>query len=259
MTKYHCSYDVTRILLRVSTTLYTILLSQLNYNINTTLFFLSPPLRRLLSSEAKFFSQLPNRKLKKIFKQMVDHENEKPITVAPNPGDQILQDAMEPTNLFAKLRLNSFKSSAAGTATTYGDSSATKPMKRRSPSSCSSLQDPSMAATEPESEPRAKKPFFEKNELTNYGFSSISLPVSLRRCSSDPCTPPGTATGGGFPITSFQSPENANMMANPATPSSIRGSSSASGLPHQPPSLKRCVSDPTPSPASSEDTHSSKV
>ena len=110
-----------------------------------------------------------------------------------------------------------------------------------------------------------------RSHSSDHDFSSISLPVSLgtlanedpchvlRRYSSDPCNPSGAATRGGFPVTSFHSPEHANMAANPATLSSIRGSSSASGLPHQPPCLKRYISDSTPSPASSEETHSSKV
>ena len=201
---------------------------------------------------------------------MGDHQNEQPIIIARNQDNQILQD-----------------SASAGAAnicnhhapcTTFGYSGATNSMKRRSPSSCLSQQDPSMAVTEPESEPRAKKLFFEHDELTNNGFSSISLPMSpgmltnenpchlLRRCRSDPSNPPGAATGRGFPVTPFHSPEHANMAANPPTPASVRGFSSASGLPPLPPSLKRCVSDPTPSPSkslslssSSEDTHSSMV
>ncbi|KAK4274030.1 hypothetical protein QN277_017322 [Acacia crassicarpa] len=43
------------------------------------------------------------------------------------------------------------------------------------------------------------------------------------------------------------SPEHINGLANPATRSSMRGSTSAFGLPALPPNLKR--SDPTPSPA----------
>lgn len=39
------------------------------------------------------------------------------------------------------------------------------------------------------------------------------------------------------------------IVANPATPSYMRGSASASCLPPLPPSLKLCASDPTPSPA----------
>lgn len=51
-------------------------------------------------------------------------------------------------------------------------------VKRRSPSSCFSLQDPSTAATESYSEePRAKKTLFcEQEDLTLHGFSTISLP-----------------------------------------------------------------------------------
>ncbi|KAK7298207.1 hypothetical protein VNO77_46811 [Canavalia gladiata] len=45
------------------------------------------------------------------------------------------------------------------------------------------------------------------------------------------------------------SPVRINGVSNPATPSYMRGSASASGLPPRPESLKLCASDPTPSPA----------
>ncbi|KAI4356658.1 hypothetical protein L6164_000663 [Bauhinia variegata] len=181
-------------------------------------------------------------------------------------------DSIEPVNLFSLLRLNSFNSSPSTTiggcnhhlqhhqCATCG-CSGTNSMKRRSSSSGSCLQDPSMAAPESDSEPRAKK-FCEQEDSVLRGFSAISLPIGvgtfaptnekpcpvLRRCVSDTYRPL-SSTGVGFPTNSSHSPEHVKTepVANPATPSCMRGS----GLPPLPQSLKECISDPTPSPAKS--------
>ncbi|MED6195968.1 hypothetical protein PIB30_042846 [Stylosanthes scabra] len=113
---------------------------------------------------------------------------------------------------------------SAGAATSGSNNS----MKRRSPDTSSA-------------ERRAKKHFLDRDSLALQGFSSVSLPMSLasltgsssrgrpvlRRCVSDPTKPPTSAEGvaGGSPATA-----------------------TGNGLPPLPPSLRRTVSDVTPSP-----------
>ncbi|KAI4354713.1 hypothetical protein L6164_003558 [Bauhinia variegata] len=184
---------------------------------------------------------------------------------SPNTEEQ-RKDSLEPTDLFSLIRLKSFNSSPSTTTSgcdhlphhppcTSCGCFGTNHMKRRSCSSDYCFQDPSMAAPEP----KAKK-FCEQEDSALRGFSAISLPLEvgsfapanakplpvLRRCISDPYKPPAS-TATGFPTNSFHSPEHVKTasVASPVTPSSVEGST----LPPLPPSLQRCVSDPTPSPA----------
>ncbi|MED6187990.1 hypothetical protein PIB30_081722, partial [Stylosanthes scabra] len=154
-----------------------------------------------------------------------------------------LRDSLQPIDL-SSLRLNPPATAAGGcqfyhhhhhhhhpnqpctaATTTSGSNNS---MKRRSPDTSSA-------------ERRAKKHFLDRDSLALRGFSSVSLPMSLasltgnssrgrpvlRRCVSDPTKPPTSAEGvaGGSP---------AAAMGN--------------GLPPLPPSLRRTVSDVTPSP-----------
>ncbi|KAJ7955120.1 flocculation protein FLO11-like [Quillaja saponaria] len=209
------------------------------------------------------------------------------LVVTQNPEEEH-QDPLEPTNLFAMLRLNSFNSPTINGCDHPNPSNhlpctncgyfRSNSLKRRSPSSFSLVQDPSITinatTTDTNPEPKAKKPFFEQGDLTLCGFSVISLPNGLapsaathtqkpqscpvlRRCVSDPYNPPA-ANVVGFPMTQFQnsssglgSPENVKEGINPVTPPCVKGYASASSLPPLPPSLRRSVSDLTPSPAKS--------
>lgn len=176
----------------------------------------------------------------------------------PNPEE--LQDSVEPP--FASLCPNSFNCNNHQPCTACG-CSGSNPMKRRSPSSSSSFQDP-LDPGPSHSEPKPKRLFLEPDDLTLRGFSKVSLPVTLgpsppsqphpplRRCVSD--TSPANAFVAPFADASVfqvqnpnsnapQSPEPARTGVIPVTPPSN------TGLPPLPPSLCRSVSDPTPSPA----------
>ncbi|KAJ7980284.1 flocculation protein FLO11-like [Quillaja saponaria] len=194
------------------------------------------------------------------------------------------QEPLEPANLFAMLRLNSFSSNTINgcdnpnppnhpPCTTCGFSRSNS-LKRRSPSSSLFLQDPSTTinttTTDFDPEPKPKKHFFEQDDLTLRGFSVISLPTGslptgttqtqktqscpvLRRCVSDPYNPvtqcQNSSSGLDSLVISPQSPENVKACINPVTPPSVKSFSSASSLPPLPPTLRRSVSDLTPSPS----------
>ncbi|KAK7340476.1 hypothetical protein VNO77_21180 [Canavalia gladiata] len=134
--------------------------------------------------------------------------------------------AVEPTDLFSMMHLNNACLHRQPPCTT---AAANNSMKRRSPP-CSSSS----------GEPSAKKLFCDQEDLTLHGFSAIPLPLNLsplvnkknsfpvlRRCVSDPYHPPA-------PVSEHSTPPP-------------RGS----GLPPLPPSLRRSVSDLTPSPEQS--------
>ncbi|KAF5736693.1 hypothetical protein HS088_TW14G00843 [Tripterygium wilfordii] len=125
------------------------------------------------------------------------------------------------------------------------------PLKRRSPEPSTALV--TATAVTDSSEPIAKKLFQDQQQThsgqensTLPGFNKVSLPSVpvhfqessfpvLRRCASDPCNPPQSP------------PENSKIPGgNASTPSSYSAS-----LPPLPPSLRRSVSDPMPSPAKS--------
>ena len=139
-------------------------------------------------------------------------------------------------NRFAMLHLNGFNCHnyhQHQTCTTCGClCSTSNPMKRRSPSSSSSFQDP-LNAFSSDSEPKPKKLFQD--------------PV-LRRTVSDPDPFP---SGSGFQALNLNnslSPEQhprstGTVNVVPVTPSSNPG------LPPLPPTLRRTISDPNPSPA----------
>ncbi|XP_027351402.1 mitochondrial fission regulator 1 [Abrus precatorius] len=123
---------------------------------------------------------------------------------------------LEPTDLFSMMHLNNPSHHRHPPCTTVNNS-----MKRRSPPSSSSSGQPS-----------AKKLFCDQEDLILHGFSAIPIPLNLnslvsktpsfpvlRRCVSDPYTPP------------------------PPPPPQPRGS----GLPPLPPTLRRSVSDLSPS------------
>ncbi|KAL5167290.1 hypothetical protein HKD37_18G052037 [Glycine soja] len=150
------------------------------------------------------------------------------------------QEAVEPTDLFSMMHLTN-GNGCSNRQPPCSAATNNNPMKRRStPSSSSS------------GEPCAKKLFCDQEDLTLYGFSAVSIPLNinplvnkrgsfpvLRRCVSDPCTPPAP------------SPE-----PEQSTPPE-RGS----GLPPLPPRFQRSVSDlsvPSPDKAmsclSSEET-----
>ncbi|KAE8076144.1 hypothetical protein FH972_014809 [Carpinus fangiana] len=184
------------------------------------------------------------------------NSNNNQEVMQPNPED--LQDSVEPP--FALLRLNGFNSNNHHPCTTCG-CSGSNPMKRRSPSSSSSFQDP--LHPEPScSEPNPKRLYFEPDDLTLRGFSKLSLPTTpvssspLRRSVSGPpsanafVSPPMApfADASGFQVqnpnpNAPQSPEQARTGVIPVTPPSN------TGLPPLPPSLRRSASDPIPSPA----------
>jgi hypothetical protein len=168
-----------------------------------------------------------------------------------------LQDSGEPP--FALLRLNNHQ-----LCTSCGCSGSNPILKRRSPSSSSSFQDP-LHPDPFHSEPNPKRLFFEPDDLTLRGFSKVSLGPSppaqphspLRRCVSDPApatafvAPPMApfADASVFqvqnpnPNAPDHSPEHARTGVIPVTPPSN------TRLPPLPPSLCRSVSDPSPSPA----------
>ncbi|KAJ1443691.1 hypothetical protein SESBI_00288 [Sesbania bispinosa] len=124
---------------------------------------------------------------------------------------------VDPTDLLSMLHLSSSNARRHQPPCTAANNNSAK---RPSPSSSG--------------ERSAKKLFCDQEDLTLHGFSAISLPLSLgtlcsnkpvfRRCVSDPYNPPASEH---------------------ATPPMMRGS----GLPPLHPSLRRSVSDLTPSPA----------
>lgn len=197
----------------------------------------------------------------KIFPRMGLHDQEP--TDAHNPEEQQPQDySPEPTNLFSMLRLNSTNPSPSSAPAPAPVGGCDHLLHHPPCTACGCHGFNSMKRRSPESdvEPsRAKKPSCEQDDLTRRGgYTAIPLPLSLeslaaiqntksavpvlRRCISDPYTPPSAAVSGS-PATPHPSPEH--------IPSSTIGSpsTSASRLPPRPPSLKRCVSDPIPSPA----------
>ncbi|KAK4259758.1 hypothetical protein QN277_006058 [Acacia crassicarpa] len=169
------------------------------------------------------------------------------------PNERPQEDLTESASRFSMLHLNNANHSPSPTSSdiaaaaggsghlhhhppcTICGCQGFNPMKRRSPES------------ELESS-RPKKHSCEQEDQTQpSGYSAVSLPLSLenlaaihntrsalpvfRRCFSDPYTVPSAA---GAPSTPNTSPEN--------TPSTSR-------LPPRPPSLKRCVSDPSSNPS----------
>ncbi|KAM4127498.1 hypothetical protein ACJW30_02G094700 [Castanea mollissima] len=150
--------------------------------------------------------------------------------------DLLVNDQPPFDNRFAMLHLNGFNCHnyhQHQPCTTCGClCSASNPMKRRSPASSSSFQDP-LNTFSSDSEPKPKKLFQD--------------PV-LRRTVSDPDPFP---SGSGFQapnpnnsLSPEQHPRSTGTVnVIPATPSSNPG------LPPLPPTLRRSVSDPNPSPA----------
>ncbi|KAG2727753.1 hypothetical protein I3760_01G172500 [Carya illinoinensis] len=203
--------------------------------------------------------------------------------------DHDLHDSLE-ANHFALLRLNSNNSFSSNpddhlhhhhnACSTCGctRSFSKKSVKRRPPSLSPSFQD-SLTTTIPsdDSEPtNPKKLILDQDYLTLLGFSKLSLPPSapaltqppslplfhpvICRSASDPFNSPSKnavvqprmdslAAESGFPVVNSNphSPENARNGVIQVTPPSN------SGLPPLPPTLRRSISDPTPSPAK---THS---
>lgn len=148
------------------------------------------------------------------------------------PEDLLVNDQPPFDTRFAMLHLNGFNCHnyhQHQPCTTCGClCSTSNPMKRRSPSSSSSFQDP-LNTFYSDSQPKPKKLFQD--------------PV-LRRTVSDPDPFP---SGSGFqapnPNNSLSPEQHPRSNVIPATPSSNPG------LPPLPPTLRRSVSDPTPSPA----------
>ncbi|XP_028766621.1 uncharacterized protein LOC114724439 [Neltuma alba] len=166
------------------------------------------------------------------------------------PDESPQEDLTEPANRFSMLQLNNNNPSPSSAVAAGGcghllhhppcincGCQGFNPMKRRSPES-------KLESSRP------KKPSCEQEDQTQAGgYSAVPLPLSLenlaaiqnkrsalpvfRRCFSDPYTAP-SAAGTGAPSTPTPSPENTPL---------------ASRLPPRPPSLKRCVSDPSSSPA----------
>ncbi|KAF5465824.1 hypothetical protein F2P56_015794 [Juglans regia] len=201
--------------------------------------------------------------------------------------DHDLHDSLEANNL-AMLRLNSNSNSNFSSkpdehlhhhhkaCSTCG---CTRSFKRRPPSLSSSFQD-SLTTTIPSSDSEPTKPkklFLDQDYLTLLGFSKLSLPPSapaqtqptslplfhpvLCRSASDPFNSPPSknavvlppmdslAAESGFPVLNSNphSPEHARTGVIQVTPPSN------SRLPPLPPTLRRSISDPNPSPAK---THS---
>ncbi|KAJ4723226.1 flocculation protein FLO11-like [Melia azedarach] len=125
--------------------------------------------------------------------------------------------------------------------------------RRFSTSSASSGSHKRPSSENPSSsyEPNPKKPN-HNDDYTNFraGFSKIPLSPPpqetqpfLRRCVSDPYNPPIPPVVGETPLSPVQNPE----VACPGTP--LSNAIATSKLPPRPPTLRRSVSDPMPSPA----------
>ncbi|KAF7825124.1 mitochondrial fission regulator 1 [Senna tora] len=178
------------------------------------------------------------------------------------PAEQQHQDhSLEPTNnLLSMLRLNSTTNPSSSSAAGGCDHLLHHPPC----TACGCHGSNSMKRRSPESDfesTRAKKPSFEQEDLTRrHGFTAIPLPLSLetlatihnaksavpvlRRCISDPYSPPSSAVYGA-PATADQAPSS--TLGSPT--------GSASRLPPRPPpSLKRCVSDISTVPNSPDKT-----
>ncbi|XP_057440389.1 uncharacterized protein LOC130732339 [Lotus japonicus] len=130
-------------------------------------------------------------------------------TTAATGGDDY--SAVDPTtSQFSMMHLNSCSACKRRRRRRFHASAVNK---RRSPSSSSS------------GEPSAKKLFSDQEDLTRHGFSAVSLPFPVLR------------------RTVSASPELAADLPGYSTPPARR-----SGLPPLPPSLRRTVSDLSPSP-----------
>ena len=197
---------------------------------------------------------------KKVFKKMGEVQVQIPQQQPPTELLQ-LRESVEPIDL-SMLHLNAANSAAAAAGRCYhhhhhpnppctaacngscNGSFVSNSMKRRSPATSSG---------DGAGERSAKKLFCDQEDLALRGFSAVSLPMSLgavaggrpycpvlRRCASDPYKSPSAMAAAG------ELPEGvASGGGNPGTPPPARGS----GLPPLPPSLRRTVSDVTPSPA----------